>query len=139
MLAAADRGLGGAFNTVGRSGHATMGELLDAAVRVTGSDAELVWASPEVIEEAGISPWIELPIWLPDDDEYGGMHDGDVSAAYNAGLTCRPVAGDGRRHLGLAPGRGRPRAPYGQAPARARSRQGGTGAPQARPFMSGRA
>jgi 2'-hydroxyisoflavone reductase len=91
MLTAADRGLGGAFNTVGRSGHATMGELLDAAIRVTGSDAELVWASPEVIEEAGISPWIELPVWLPDDDEYGGMHDGDVSAAYKEGLTCRPV------------------------------------------------
>jgi nucleoside-diphosphate-sugar epimerase len=91
MLDAAGRGLGGAFNTVGRSGHATMGELLDAAVRVTGSNAELVWASPEVIEEAGISPWIELPVWLPDDDEYGGMHDGDVSAAYKEGLTCRPV------------------------------------------------
>ena len=52
-----------------------MGELLETAVRVTGSDAELVWVSPEMIEEAGISPWIELPIWLPQDDEYGGMHD----------------------------------------------------------------
>jgi 2'-hydroxyisoflavone reductase len=91
MLTAADRGLGGAFNTVGRSGHATMGELLDAAVRVTGSDAELIWASPEVIGEADISPWIELPVWLPDDEEYGGMHDGDVAAAYKEGLTCRPV------------------------------------------------
>jgi 2'-hydroxyisoflavone reductase len=91
MLGAAEREVGGAFNAVGRSGHCTMGELLDAAVRVTGSDAELRWASPEVIEEAGISPWIELPIWLPDDDENGGLHDGDVSAAYKEGLTCRPV------------------------------------------------
>jgi nucleoside-diphosphate-sugar epimerase len=91
MLSAAERGTGGAFNTVSRPGHCTMGELLESAVRVTGSDAALVWVSPDVIEEAGISPWIELPIWLPQDEEYGGMHDGDVSAAYDAGLTCRPV------------------------------------------------
>jgi nucleoside-diphosphate-sugar epimerase len=91
MLTAAERGIGGAFNTVSRPGHTTMGELLDAAVKVTGSDAELVWAAPEVLEEAGISPWTELPIWLPQNAEYGGMHDADVSAAHGTGLSCRPV------------------------------------------------
>jgi 2'-hydroxyisoflavone reductase len=39
---------------------------------------------------AGVSPWIELPIWLPQDPEHGGMQDANVSAAYDAGLTCRP-------------------------------------------------
>lgn len=68
-----------------------MGELLDAAVAVTGSDAELVWVPEKVIEEAGISPWTELPIWLPRNAEYDGLHDGDVSAALNAGLACRPM------------------------------------------------
>jgi 2'-hydroxyisoflavone reductase len=91
LLAAADRGLAGAFNTVGESGYTTMGELLETAVHVTGSDAELVWVPAEAIAEAGISPWIELPIWLPEDEEYGGLHDGDVSAAIAEGLTCRPV------------------------------------------------
>jgi 2'-hydroxyisoflavone reductase len=91
MLAVAERGIGGAFNAVSRPGHTTMGGLLETAVQVTGANAELVWISPEAIEAAGISPWTELPIWLPDDAEYGGMHDGDVEAAYRAGLTCRPV------------------------------------------------
>jgi nucleoside-diphosphate-sugar epimerase len=91
MLTGAERGIGGAFNIVSRPGHTTMGELLEAAVKVTRSDAELVWVTPEVIEEAGISPWIELPIWVPPNTEYGGIHDADVSAAHNAGLTCRPV------------------------------------------------
>jgi 2'-hydroxyisoflavone reductase len=90
MLTVAERGIGGVFNVVSRPGHTTMGELLEEAVKVTGSDAELIWLSPEMIEEAGISPWIELPIWLPRNTEYGGMHDGDVSAAHGAGLTCRP-------------------------------------------------
>ncbi|GAA3092590.1 hypothetical protein GCM10010485_33520 [Streptosporangium carneum] len=91
MLAAAERGLGGAFNTVSRPGHTTMGELLDEAVKTTGSDAELVWVAPEALEEAGIGPWVELPIWAPDDAEYGGMHNGDVSAVHDAGLVCRPA------------------------------------------------
>lgn len=91
MLAAAERGIGGAYNAVSERGHTTMGELLETAVKVTGSDAELVWAPPALLEELGIGPWVELPIWLPDDAEYGGMHNGDVTAAYAEGLTCRPV------------------------------------------------
>jgi 2'-hydroxyisoflavone reductase len=91
MLSAAERGIGGAFNTVGEPGRHTMGDLLETVVGVTGSGAELVWVVPEVIAEAGIRPWIELPIWLPDDEEYGGMHDADVSAVFRAGLTCRPL------------------------------------------------
>jgi len=91
LLAAADRGLGGAFDTVSRSGHATMASLLEAGREVTGSRASLVWVAPEVIAAAGIEPWTELPIWLPPDGEEAGLHDGDVSAAYAAGLSCRPV------------------------------------------------
>ena len=92
MLSAADRGLGGVFNTVSQPGHATMASLLDAAISVTGSSARLVWASPEVIEAAGIEAWTELPIWLPPTGEGVGLHDGNVAAAYAAGLACRPAA-----------------------------------------------
>ncbi len=91
MLSAAEQGLGGAFNTVSRPGHTTMGGLLSAAMAAVGSNAVLAWTPAKVLEEAGVAPWTEMPIWLPRDEEYGGMHDGDVSAAYAAGLTCRPV------------------------------------------------
>ena len=91
MLQAADRGIGGAFNAVSRPGQATMESLLEAAKAATGSDARLVWVTPEVIEAASIEPWTQLPVWVPPDGEYAGLHNGDVSAAYAAGLTCRPV------------------------------------------------
>jgi 2'-hydroxyisoflavone reductase len=91
MLSAADRGLGGTFNAVSQPGHATMASLLKAAISVTGSSARLIWVSPEVIEAAGIEAWTELPIWLPPTGEAAGMHTGDVTAAYAAGLTCRPI------------------------------------------------
>lgn len=81
----------GTYNTVSRPGHATIGELLDACRTATGSEAELAWLTPEEIEAAGVAPWTEIPIWTPPTGELAALHDGDVSAAYAAGLTCRPM------------------------------------------------
>jgi nucleoside-diphosphate-sugar epimerase len=92
VLDAADRGLGGPYNLVSPPDATTMGELLQACVRATGSDAELRWIAPEVILAAGVEPWIELPIWLPPGAERDGMHGADVSKAIRAGLHCRPIA-----------------------------------------------
>lgn len=82
----------GTFNAVSRPEHTTIGQLLDSCVRVTGSDAELVWLPPERVETAGVEPWTELPIWTPPTGELAALHDCDVSAAYEAGLRCRPAA-----------------------------------------------
>ena len=92
ILIMAERGVGGTFNAVSVAGHTNMGELLETAVAVTGSSAELVWVAPSIIEEAGIAAWTELPIWVPPDGELAGLHAGDVSAAHAHGLRCRPVA-----------------------------------------------
>jgi nucleoside-diphosphate-sugar epimerase len=91
-LTAVERGLGGPYNLASPPGHATMGELLQACVRVTGADAELCWTGPEPILAAGVEPWTELPIWIPTGELYDTMHRGDVSKAVSAGLDCRPVA-----------------------------------------------
>ncbi|NMO52720.1 NAD-dependent epimerase/dehydratase family protein [Actinoplanes sp. TBRC 11911] len=91
LLDAVPRGLTGAYNVVSPSGHATMGELLDTANEVTGGTAELRWTAPEVIEAAGIEPWIQLPIWLPPGPDHDHLHRGDVTKALTHGLTVRPV------------------------------------------------
>ncbi|MEU5880912.1 NAD-dependent epimerase/dehydratase family protein [Spirillospora sp. NPDC047279] len=91
MLSAADRRIGGTYNVISRPGHTTMGELLGTVIDVTRGGAELVWAPAGLIREQDISPFTDLPIWLPDDEEHGGWHDGDVTAACEAGLVCRPV------------------------------------------------
>ncbi|MCW3013956.1 MAG: NAD-dependent epimerase/dehydratase [Solirubrobacterales bacterium] len=91
LLDAASDGLSGAFNVVSRSGHATMGTLLDACRQVTGGTARLTWVDPGHVHRAGIQAWSDLPIWLPPDHEYRGMHEADVERAHAAGLECRPV------------------------------------------------
>lgn len=68
-----------------------MGQLLEACNRVVGAGAELAWLPPDAVEGAGVTGWIDLPIWVPPHGEMAGLHDGDVSAAYGEGLTIRPV------------------------------------------------
>jgi 2'-hydroxyisoflavone reductase len=64
-------------------------ERLFAACRdVSGSDAELVWVSRSFLEEQGVEPWEELPLWIP---QYSGFNLFDAGKAVAAGLTTRPV------------------------------------------------
>lgn len=91
ILDAAVDGLHGPYNTVSHPGHTTMGELLDSCVRVTGSDAGLRWTDPGTLLAAGVEPWSDLPVWLPEGELYDTLHQGDVTKAHAAGLHCRPV------------------------------------------------
>ncbi|GHG52701.1 reductase [Streptomyces griseocarneus] len=90
-LDAAERRLSGPYDLVSRSGHATMAALLEACARTTGAGAELRWTAPEAILEAGITPWNQLPVWVPPGDLHEAVHQGDVEKAFAAGLRCRPV------------------------------------------------
>ncbi|MER7463226.1 NAD-dependent epimerase/dehydratase family protein [Streptomyces sp. NPDC097981] len=90
-LDAAGAGLGGPYNVVCPPGHATMNRFLEACAAVTGGGAELRWTDPARIEEAGVQPWTELPLWLPEGDQHDYMYGGDVTKAHTAGLKCRPV------------------------------------------------
>ncbi|WP_329232739.1 NAD-dependent epimerase/dehydratase family protein [Streptomyces sp. NBC_01460] len=91
LLDASADGLSGAYNTVSRPGHTTMGEFLDTCVRVTGSRARLRWTDPEVLLAAGVEPWTDLPVWLPAGELHDTLHRGDGTKAHAAGLRCRPV------------------------------------------------
>jgi 2'-hydroxyisoflavone reductase len=85
MLDMAKRQAGGVFNVVNKPGESTLGDFLNTAVDVTGSDAKLVWVPEEKVLEEGIAPWTELPIWLPSE----WQEPVDVSAVFAAGFTAR--------------------------------------------------
>ncbi|MGW5529804.1 NAD-dependent epimerase/dehydratase family protein [Streptomyces xanthochromogenes] len=91
ILDASGAGLGGPYTLVSPEGHATMGSLLDACVRVTGGRAVPRWTGPEPILAAGIEPWQHLPVWIPPGELHDTMHRSAVTKALAAGLRCRPV------------------------------------------------
>lgn len=90
-LDAASAGLGGAYNTVSRPGHGTMGGLVESCLRATGAAAEPVWVTPKDVAAAGVEPWTELPVWLPPGGLHDTLHQGDTERAHAAGLRCRPL------------------------------------------------
>src|SRR4051812_35956276 len=124
MLDAWQGGHRGTFNVVSRTGHATMGSLLEACRDVTGSSAELVWVPAEDVLAAGIEPWTELPIWMAPGSDGIALHHGDVGRAYAAGLRPRPIQRTVAdtwawlRERGLQPPQREDRPPVGLAPER---------------------
>ena len=80
MLDAAERGLSGTFNATNEG--VSWADLL--------ARADVTWVSDAFLQEHGVGPWMELPLWLPDPD-WAGMHETDVSRAVAAGLRFRPL------------------------------------------------
>jgi 2'-hydroxyisoflavone reductase len=89
MLRAAETGLAGTYNATGPS---TMGAVVDASRRVSGSTARAVEVDDAFLAEQGVGEWMELPLWLdPGNEETRHLHEVDTSRATAAGLTFRPL------------------------------------------------
>lgn len=56
------------------------------------TSAELVWVSPEFLDEQKVQPWSDLPLIISFDGSSHGMLQIDISKAIKAGLTFRPLA-----------------------------------------------
>ena len=81
----------GIYNATGPDYGLTIGKLLDVSKQVTGSDANIRWASVEFLNENKVEPWSDMPTWIPDDEEGAGFSRVDVSRALHAGLKFRPL------------------------------------------------
>ncbi|GAA4101529.1 NAD-dependent epimerase/dehydratase family protein [Nonomuraea soli] len=84
-----DTTAGGAYSVIGPPGFATMGELLETCVSVTGSAAVLRWVPAEPLLAAGVQPWLDLPIWAPPGELYDSVYGFDTR---KAAVRCRPLA-----------------------------------------------
>jgi 2'-hydroxyisoflavone reductase len=90
MLDLGERATAGAFCATGPAGRTTMCDVLDAAVAASDSDARLRWAPDALLRESGLEPWVQIPLWLPE-DEFPGTWQVGTAAAQAAGLRPRPV------------------------------------------------
>ena len=80
----------GTYNATGPDYGLTMGRLLEECEAVGGAGAELVWVSEGFLEENGVQPFTELPLWVP--REHAAMLAVDCSRAIETGLVFRPLA-----------------------------------------------
>jgi 2'-hydroxyisoflavone reductase len=89
----------GTYNATGPNYPLTMKEFLDACVKVTGSDAELVWADEKFLLDQSVAPWTEMPLWIPEDfplaqestQPWKGAGSINIEKAVQNGLTFTPL------------------------------------------------
>lgn len=89
-LDATEARLEGTFNAVCEPGRFTMGDVIDASLAVSGSEAKVEWVPEAFLLENDVGPFIELPLWIPGEGINFWRIDG--SRAKAAGLTARPAA-----------------------------------------------
>jgi 2'-hydroxyisoflavone reductase len=88
---ALEDGLASTYNATGEP--TTLGAVLDACAEAAGRAAEVRWIDEALLVEAGVEPYTELPLWIPDGgDPYGRFGRTPNARAVAAGLTLRPLA-----------------------------------------------
>ena len=93
MVDACEQRVSGTFNASGEP--VPLGEVLAAC-----GDAEPVWVDEEFLLEQGVDPWMELPLWVPAEQE--AFLQMSVAKAVAAGLRFRPLEETARDTLAWA-------------------------------------
>ncbi len=92
MINAVEQKHVGVYNLCGPVEPTTMGQFLQTCKEVTGSDAKPVWIDSTFLGDNGAQLGVDLPIWVPDDDEMGGFARVSNAKAVATGLVTRPTA-----------------------------------------------
>ena len=90
MVHCVERNIYGTFNAISDSASETVADMVNSCIEASESSAEPVWVDTEFLTEKGIRPWVDMPVWVPNEGEMIGLSQIDVSRAMAAGLTIRP-------------------------------------------------
>ncbi len=90
----------GIFNATGQTFE--FGYLLSACLRVSCSNARVVWVPAEKLLEAGLDPWMGIPLWIGD-PAWHAANRVDITRALMAGLEFRQLDETIRAALGSEP------------------------------------
>jgi 2'-hydroxyisoflavone reductase len=79
----------GTFNAVGNP--MPMRTLLETCRQVSGSEATFTWADAAFLEQQGVKPWSDMPVWVPGTGEEAGFAQVSNARAVERGLHSRPL------------------------------------------------
>jgi 2'-hydroxyisoflavone reductase len=82
----------GAFNAMGPAYAMGMDQLLYGIQAVTGTAATFHWAPAEFLAEQNVSPWGDMPVWVPGQGDSAGFSRHRNDRAIAQGLSFRPLA-----------------------------------------------
>lgn len=87
----AEQGTTGVFNATGPKSTQTIGQMLAGIQQVTKADARLTWADAEFLAAQKVSPWGDMPVWVPPKGDSAGFARISIAKALSKGLTFRSL------------------------------------------------
>jgi 2'-hydroxyisoflavone reductase len=81
----------GIYNATGPAQQLGVGEMLDGIKGALNANATFTWAKADFLEEQKVSPWSDMPVWVPPSGEEGGLSRTSIKRALDKGLTFRPL------------------------------------------------
>ncbi|MGZ5250527.1 MAG: NAD-dependent epimerase/dehydratase family protein [Caldimonas sp.] len=111
----------GVFNATGPDRPLTMAGMLGGIASAVHANVRLAWVATEFLEAKGVSPWSDLPVWVPGQGDSAGFARRNIGKALRAGLTFRPLpttAADTLAWFRLQPAERQARLRAGLAPER---------------------
>jgi 2'-hydroxyisoflavone reductase len=84
-----EKGLSGPYN--GAATPVSWGSLVEACQQAVPQPAEAVWADEQWLLKQGVTPWADLPAWIPSFAPGRGIAQTQNARAQAAGFTMRPL------------------------------------------------
>ena len=82
----------GAYNAIGPDYMLDMAALLYGIRASTTAGATLTFVPADFLEAQNVSPWGDMPVWVPNSGDSAGFHTRSNAKAIAAGLTFRSIA-----------------------------------------------
>jgi 2'-hydroxyisoflavone reductase len=92
MIRLAERQTRGAFNAIGPDYTLEMAALLHGIRASTTQGAQLTFVPADFLQAQQVSPWGDMPAWVPRTGDTAGFHTRSNAKAIAAGLTFRSIA-----------------------------------------------
>jgi 2'-hydroxyisoflavone reductase len=73
--------------------------MLEGIKHAINSDAKFTWADAKFLEEQKVSPWSDMPVWIPPQGDGGALSRTSIKKALAAGLTFRSLPDTARDTL----------------------------------------
>ncbi|PCJ50333.1 MAG: epimerase [Gammaproteobacteria bacterium] len=79
----------GIFNATSAMNTETSLDMLNFCKQASGSNASFTWVDADFLEEKNVTPWSNMPVWIPRQSEMAGLSQVSVNKAERQGLVIR--------------------------------------------------
>lgn len=81
----------GVYNATGPDRELSIGAMLEACRKVGKAEARFVWADAAFLAEQKVTPWSDMPVWVPPSGDSAGFARVRCARAIGKGLAFRPL------------------------------------------------